>query len=318
MGTVMVTGGAGFIGSHTVELLVDEGYDVIVVDNLSSGSWSNLAGLLNGPVKLVKVDVASWTSLWSRLKTSLRDQEIDGIIHLAAVVSIVEARRRPWKTLRVNVEGVANILEAARRLDIERIIFASSAAVYGEPRQIPIAEDHELMPMNLYGETKLMGERLLWRYMEDYGLKPIALRYFNVYGPKMRPGPYSGVVYKFISAVASGSQPIIYGDGRQTRDFIYVRDVASANRLALESRYTGPVNIGSGRETSVLELYRIICRLAGRCMDPVFRPPRKGDISRSTASIGLAYKVLGWRPVTSLEEGLKATIKYYIGQGAKQ
>nr|WP_052287768.1 NAD-dependent epimerase/dehydratase family protein [Hyperthermus butylicus] len=156
-----------------------------------------------------------------------------------------------------------------------------------------------------------MGERLLWRYMRDYGLKPVALRYFNVYGPRMRPGPYAGVVYKFITTLLWGGTPVIYGDGEQTRDFVYVGDVAEANLKALETRYTGPVNIGTGVETNINKLYWLICSLIGRCPEPRYELPRPGDVRQSKASIRLAWEKLGWKPATSLEEGLRRTIEYY-------
>ena len=225
----------------------------------------------------------------------------------------MEARREPLRAVAVNVLGTANALEAAVRLGARRFVYASSAAVYGglEP---PLREDLEPRPLGLYGETKLAGERLLWGYSREYGLSVVALRYFNVYGPGMRPGPYSGVVLRFVEALLSGGEPVVYGDGLQTRDFVYVGDVAEANLRALESRYVGPVNVGTGRETSILELYRLLCRITrpkGGCPEPRFEPSRPGDVRRSAASTELAKRELGWRARTSLEEGLRKTVEYY-------
>ncbi len=311
---VIVTGGAGFIGSHTVECLVSRGYDVVVVDDFSAGSAGNLDRARGSGLRVARLDVADVEQLLRGISALLRPGDVEGVIHLAAMINIVEVMENPQRALDVNVKGTLNVLEFARRFDIERIVFASSVAVYGEPRYLPIDEQHPLDPANLYGETKLMAERLLWRYQRDYGLKPIALRYFNVYGPRMRPGPYAGVIYRFIEALLGGKKPVIYGDGRQTRDFVYVGDVAGANVRALEASYTGPVNIGTGVETSINKLYRILCSIVGYCPEPVYAPPRPGDVRRSRASIKLAGEKLSWRPRISLLNGLRETVKYYLAR----
>ena len=313
MECVIVTGGAGFIGSHTVEALVKRGYGVLVVDNLYSGSLSNLSLLYGSDRVWVElVDIRDWDALLGSAKRHMRECGYRGIIHLAAMINIVEVENNPWEALDTNVKGTLNVLELARRLGIERVVLASSVAVYGEPRYLPIDEKHPLAPVNLYGETKLMAERLLWLYARRYGLKPVALRYFNVYGPRMRPGPYAGVIHKFITTLLEGKTPIIYEDGEQTRDFVYVGDVAEANLRALESNYTGALNIGTGEETSINKLYQMICRIIGRCPNPLYTAPRPGDVGRSKASVEKAAEKLGWRPKTSLEKGLTETIKYYI------
>jgi len=311
---IVVTGGLGFIGSHTVEFLLERGYSVLVVDNMSTGDRGNLEGGKGFPgPRFYMADVSDWRLLWEGFR-GFPSGEIEGIVHLAAMTGLEEVAENPWAALRVNVLGTFNILELARRLDVERVVFASSAAVYGEPRDTPIGESHPLKPASLYGETKVMGERLLWRFMEDYGVKTVALRYFNVYGPRMRSRGYASVVYKFIASSLAGSRPVIYGDGMQTRDFVYVKDVARANMLALNSKYSGPVNIGSGTETAIIALYEKICSLTSRCATPVFREARPGDVRRSVASIELARRVLGWRPMVSLDEGLGETIEYYRGR----
>jgi UDP-glucose 4-epimerase len=205
------------------------------------------------------------------------------------------------------------MLELSRKYCVKRLVFASSVAVYGEPQYLPIDEEHPKRPNNLYGLTKLFSEELLWLYRRDYDLRPVALRYFNVYGPKMRPGPYAGVIYKFITSMLRGERPVIYGDGRQTRDFVYVYDVAEANLRALKSRYVGALNIGTGRETSILDLYLKISDILGVKVEPLWEPPRPGDVRRSRARIELARESIGWSPKVTLEEGLKATIEYYKG-----
>jgi UDP-glucose 4-epimerase len=313
---VIVTGGAGFIGSHTIEALAARGYEVVVVDNLYSSSSDGLKAVIESGAKFLFGDVSDWRDL-ARLLEAVRPGDIAGIIHLAAIVGVMEVARDPWRGLDVNVRGTLGVLELARRLDAERVVFASSAAVYGEPRYLPVDEEHPLEPASLYGETKLMAERLLWRYAREYGLKPVALRYFNVYGPRMRPGPYAGVIHALLSRLLAGQPPIIHGDGEQTRDFIYVADVAEANLKALESGYVGAVNIGAGVETSINQLYKTLCRILGRdCPAPLHTPPRPGDVRRSRAAIGKAMETLGWRPRTSLEEGLAKTLEYYLSRGA--
>jgi len=307
----VVTGGAGFIGSHTVEALLREGQSVLVVDNLYAGSQSNLPVGHNRLI-MERIDISSQSSLWRGLRP-LRECGDVRIIHLAAMVNVVEVRRRPDRAMRVNVLGTLNLLEAARRLDASRFVFSSSVAVYGEPQYLPIDENHPLNPKNLYGSSKLMGEMLVKQYYSDYSIPYAILRYFNVYGPRMRPGPYAGVVLRFIEALLGGSPPTIYGDGEQTRDFVYVGDVARANLLALRAGRVGSFNIGSGRSVSVNQLLETLCRLLNRgCPRPRRLPARPGDIRHSRASVEKARRELGWFPTTYLEKGLALTVDYYL------
>ncbi len=307
---VIITGGAGFIGSTTSELLVSEGYFPIVLDNLYSGSLDNISKILKLKKGiLIKVDISNFNDVKDRAKGVIKDSS--GIIHLAAMINLEEVTKNPQRSLEVNVIGTLNMLELARKYDIERIVYASSVAVYGEPKRLPVNEDHPKRPTNLYGLTKLYGERLLWLYRDLYGLRPIALRYFNVYGPRMKPGPYAGVVYKFIISLLKSRSPIIYGDGNQTRDFIFVDDVASANLSALKSNYVGALNIGSGNETSINKLFYLINKLIESNVSPLRAPPRLGDVRRSRADISLAKEKLMWSPRTSLEKGLEITVNYY-------
>ncbi|ADI31952.1 GDP-mannose 4,6-dehydratase [Staphylothermus hellenicus] len=304
---VLVTGGAGFIGSWTVEKLCSKGYRVVVLDNLMYGSPSNLSNIIDDII-LVKGDIRD-TVLLNEL---FRKYRFYGVVHLAALVGVDEVYRDPNSGFSINVQGTFNLLEMSRRHDVERFVYASSAAVYGDPQYLPIDEDHPLSPKNLYGATKLAGEILVNTYMENYGLSTISLRYFNVYGPRMRPGPYSGVVYVFINNLIHGKPLIIHGDGLQTRDFVYVEDVAAANLLALESKITGSYNIGCGSNITVRELADILRKYMGREeVEIIHDKPREGDIKHSLADIGKAVKYLGWKPTVSLEKGLKKTIEYY-------
>ena len=305
---ILVTGGAGFIGSWTVELLVREGYRVVVLDNFSTGSLENLAHVIDR-IKVVKGDIRNHVLLDEIIK----HYEIDSIIHLAALVSVEEATRNPGEAVRINVNGTHNVLETARKHDLERIVYASSAAVYGDPKYLPIDEDHPLNPKNVYGATKLGGEALVNAYHDNYGLSTISLRYFNVYGPRMKPGPYAGVIIKFIQRIKEGKPPIIYGDGTQTRDFIYVEDVARANIVALKTRATGSYNIGTGKETSINQLARLIVELMGRPdLKPIHTKPRPGDIKHSVAKTEKARKQLQWKPLVDLWKGIAETIRIHL------
>jgi UDP-glucose 4-epimerase len=304
MTKVLVTGGAGFIGSHTVEILLNKGYEVTVLDNFHSSSLDNVRGLR---AEIRKVDVRNL----ERMKEEV--EEAEAIVHLAAIVSLDEALENPQLTLEVNVVGTLNVLELARLRDVKKLVYASSVAVYGEPSKLPVEEGMELKPINLYGYSKLAGEELAELYHEAYGLDIISLRYFNVYGPRMRRGPYSGVICKFLERLSKGLPPVIHGDGGQTRDFVYVKDVAKANLMAMESDLSHEVfNVGTGREVSIIELSRALSQIFDREFDPAFGPPRLGDIRRSCADISKIEHALGWRPETKLKDGLRETVKWFI------
>jgi len=288
-----VTGGSGFIGRSVLEELLIRGYDVLSLDLIE-------------PPLTVPFMVGDVGDLETVRKAAAR---VDAIVHLAAIVSAVEAMERPLDTFRTNVEGTLNVAEAARREDA-KVVYASSVAVYGEPKTLPVSEDHPVRPTNVYGSTKLAGESILLGYSGNYGLPVVSLRFFNVYGPHMKPGPYAGVIYKFLEMLRDGRPLRIEGDGKQTRDFVYVEDVARAVVLALESDETGVYNVGTGREISILDLARMLSDLTGRDTGLEFAPPRPGDIRRSRADISRIRK-LGWMPAISLEEGLKRTVEWF-------
>jgi len=302
--SVLVTGGAGFIGSHTAELLVKEGYEVRILDNLDSGSVENLSSVLD-KAKLIVGDIRD-TNI---LKQAMSDSQY--IIHLAAVVSVDEAIEDPIKTFEVNCQATVQLLELARIFDVEKVVYASSTAVYGEPSQIPLREDHPTRPINPYGASKLAGESIMEAYNKTYALPTISLRYFNVYGPRMRGGQYAGVISKFLEAAKKNKQLKIFGDGGQTRDFIHVYDVAIANKIALESHEVGVFNIGTGIETRIIDLANLIIQLVKSQSQIIFVEPRPGDIYRSVADITRARRSLGWEPRISLREGLKELIEEF-------
>ncbi len=307
--SVVVTGGAGFIGSHTAVLLASRGYRVVVVDDYSSPSPLSkcLEGV--GGIKLRRADIADYESLVEIIRG---EGGVEAIIHLAAIVSVEEGLKRPLEVYRVNALGTLSVLEASIKTGVGRVVVASSAAVYGEPRYLPIKEDHPLAPTNLYGESKHAAENLVALYNRMYGVSATVLRYFNVYGPGMRPGPYAGVIYRFAEALLERRPPTIYGHGYQTRDFIYVGDVAEANAAALRAKVAGVFNIGSGVETSINKLYSFLCTATrlGDCPSPVYRAPRPGDVERSLASIERARRVLGWKPRVGLVEGLRRVLEW--------
>ncbi len=310
---VAVTGGAGFIGRATVKLLLERGHEVLVVDDFSSSSPEALKDVehhLRAPgrgLRVVRVDVSRRGSL-KRAISHAGWGSLDAVVHLAAVASVDRCRLDPYRCYQVNVLGSLSVAEDSIDLGADRLVYASSAAVYGEPESLPISEDHPARPISLYGYTKLHGEHVLLAVARERGVRVSLLRYFNVYGPGMNP-EYAGVVSRFIEAISMGASPVIYGDGLQTRDFVHVEDVAEANVLAAERGAEGVYNIGTGVETSIIELCRLIARLYGRKCDPVYAEARRGDIRRSVADASRAREFLGWIPRIGLEEGLSRLIQ---------
>lgn len=297
-----VTGGCGFIGSHLVEELSKE-HEVIVIDDLSSGSLKNIQGL---EVEFVK---GSITDL-KLLKQVFVD--VDVVFHLAALVSVQESIKNPIKTNNVNVNGTLNVLIAARDRNVRKVVFSSSCAVYGDTDELPINEVSKPNPKSPYAVTKLAAENYCKVFHEVYGLKTTILRYFNVYGPKQDVNSeYAAVIPEFIRRILNGIPPTIYGDGKQTRDFVFVKDVVRANIVAAKSNKTGIFNIASGKGVSIIELAQIISKIVGKNLKPTHDKPREGDIRHSVGDISKAKKVLGFKPEYSIEEGLKETIEWF-------
>ncbi|MFH1278754.1 MAG: SDR family oxidoreductase [Candidatus Eisenbacteria bacterium] len=308
MGRILITGGAGFIGSHVVRLLVTTGDSPLrVLDDFSTGRRENLAGLEKG-VEVVEGDVRDERAVSEAMDGA------DAVIHLAAVASVPESIADPATTNAVNVGGTLNLLEGARKAGVRRFVFASSTAVYGEREKLPVSEEDPKEPLSPYAASKLIGEIYGFAYHRLHGLPFTALRYFNVFGSRQdENSPYAAVIPLFLGRIERGEAPVIFGDGKQSRDFIHVSDVAEANRLALErDEAVGRVfNIGRGEAIDLNRLAALIGRAAGREIPPRREAPRPGDIIRSRANIERARRELGFEPRTGLEEGLRETLAWY-------
>jgi len=299
---VLVTGGAGFIGSHLVDGLMSGGFDVVVLDDLSSGRRENLSVHFGKPnFCLVEGDV--------RVKADVKKalEGVNVVFHLAAIVSVDFSVKNPLLVNEVNVGGTLNVLRESLNAGVKRFVYASSCAVYGEPVDLPINEEHPTKPMSPYGVTKLAAEHYCRVFYEVYGLEAVCLRFFNVYGSRQVVGPYSGVIVNFIDRLKRGEAPIIYSDGGQTRDFVFVGDVVDACLRAM--RYKNCVgdviNVGVGVEVSINRLANVLTELFNlHGIKFVYAEPRAGDVGRSCADLSKAERLLGFKPRVSLREGL--------------
>jgi UDP-glucose 4-epimerase len=301
----LVIGGAGFIGSHLAERLVRDGHEVRVLDNLSTGKRENLAHLAND-VELVVADVRHA----ERLKQEMRDCDV--VFHQAAIVSVPYSVEHPQETLDVNLRGTLNVLEAAKRAGVKRVVMASSAAIYGEDPELPKRETMLPAPISPYGLEKLASEHYLAIWTKLFGVETVALRYFNVFGPRQDPSsPYSGVISIFVDRILRGDGVTIFGDGEQSRDFVFVGDVAAANLLAgTHDGVAGRVyNVGTGRRTTLKQLIEILGRIAERTVTPRYAEARAGDIRDSLADISRIRGELGYEPKVSVEEGLRKLVE---------
>ncbi len=303
----LVTGGAGFIGSNTVDELVRRGHNVVVLDDLSSGKVGNLAGV-QSEIELLRHSV---TDL-DRLHEACRG--VDYVLHLGARTSVPRSVIDPLETNRVNVDGTLNVLVAARDAKVKRVVFAGSSSVYGETPTLPKREDMPPAPISPYGLSKLAGEMYGKVFQRCYGLEFVSLRYFNVFGPRQDPGsPYSGVLSLFNAAFLEGTQPAVYGDGEQSRDFTYIGNVVEANLLACEAKRAAglALNIGTGSRHTLNQTLALLEKITGRPTKPKYAPPREGDIRDSQADITLAKNMLGYNPRIGFEEGLKLTWDWF-------
>ncbi len=304
----LVTGGAGFIGSNLVDALLARGDEVTVVDNLSTGRRVNLDSALAAGAELAELDIRDGAAL-SDLAQEFRPERI---FHLAAQIDVRKSIEDPAFDAGVNVGGTANVLEAARISECGRVVSISTGgAIYGEGegQQLPLPEDAPIAPMSAYGQSKYAAEGYLALYERLYGLSGVSLRLGNVYGPRQDPLGEAGVIAIFCGRLEQGGRPTIFGDGTQTRDYIYVGDVVAAALAAGESTVSGPINIGTGRETNVLELARALRDLAGaESFEPEFAPPRTGEVQRISIDAGRAERELDWRAEVGLEDGLRLTL----------
>jgi len=292
---LIVTGGAGFIGSHLVKYLVKEGHDISVIDNLSRGKLENLEEI-EKEINFYKLDITNLEDIRNILK------QTEGVFHEAALTSVPESFTKVDEYNRVNIDGTMNIFKLGKEFGF-KIVYASSSSVYGNTTKIPISEDFERKPINPYGITKLEDEYLSEKFSR-LGTQIIGLRYFNVYGKGQTPS-YAGVITKFLENIKNEKPPIIFGDGSQLRDFIFIDDVCSANLSAMKSDVkTGFFNIGTGIATSIKNLADLIIRLSGKSLKPVYDKLPDGDVKLSQADISLAKKFFSWDPKITLEEGL--------------
>lgn len=301
--TVLVTGGAGFIGSHVVDAYLEAGFSVAVVDNLATGNRKNL----NPRARFYEVDIRDRKAL-HEVFVRERPQFVN---HHAAQINLRFSVDDPLYDASVNILGTLNVLELSREFGVERVIFASTGgALYGEVKELPVSEECTPFPLSPYGVAKYAAECYLRYYEAVWGIPYVALRYGNVYGPRQDPKGEAGVIAIFSERILRGEPCVVFGDGTKTRDYVFVADVARANLLAL-SAPPGAYNIGTGKETSVLELLTLFERVAGRKIEVVFAPERKGEISRIALSAEKAREVLSWEPRVSLEEGLARTFLWF-------
>ncbi|UZQ83672.1 SDR family oxidoreductase [Thermoanaerobacter sp. RKWS2] len=302
---VLVTGGAGFIGSNIVDLLIENGHEVVIVDNLSTGKEE----FINKKAIFYKKDITD-----DDLYEIFEKEKPDYVIHQSAQIDVQKSIDNPVFDAKVNILGTVNLLKCCRKSGVKKVIYASSAAVYGNPEYLPIDEVHKINPISYYGISKHTPEHYFEVYRQLYGLKYTILRYANVYGIRQDPKGEGGVISIFIDKMLKGERPIIFGDGKQTRDFVYVKDVAKANLLALERGDNEVVNISTNKPTSINELVEMMNKIMNTSLEPIYTEPRKGDIVHSYLDNKKALDVFGWKPEYSLEEGLKETIEYYKGE----
>lgn len=302
---ILVTGGAGFIGSHIVDRLIEEGHEVVVVDDLSTGKKKNI----NKDATFYKMDILS-----SRMEKIFQQERPELINHHAAQMDVRKSVADPAFDAKSNILGLLNLLESAVRNGTRRVVFASSGgAAYGEQATFPATEAHSTHPLSPYGVSKLSSEHYLYYYQKVCGLEYAALRYGNVYGPRQDPHGEAGVVAIFVQKLLKGEQPTINGNGMQTRDYVYVKDVVEANMAVINNKISDTFNVGTGIETTVNELFKHLLDITGSDLKEVHGPEKKGEQRRSCLDYKKIYDAADWEPTVSLLEGLKNTVDYFKG-----
>ena len=307
MARYLVTGGAGFIGSNIVEELVGRGEDVVVLDDLSTGKMENIEPFMDR-IDFIKGDIRDGDMVEKAMNG------VDFVLHQAALASVPRSIENPVLVNDVNIGGTIMVLEKAREAGVKRVVYAASSSAYGDTEVLPKTESMLPMPLSPYAVSKLTGEYYCSVYYNVYGLSTIALRYFNVFGPRQDPkSQYAAVIPIFITSLLTDRSPTIFGDGEQSRDFTFVSNVVKANLLAAESENAmgQTINVACGDRYTLNELYAILKKLTGKDVDPIFADPRPGDVKHSQADINLAEKLIDYHPEVSFEEGLEKTVEWY-------
>ncbi len=300
---ILVTGGAGFIGSHFSDQLISAGHRVTIIDNLSSGSRVNLPP----GAEFVCIDIRD-----ENVEKLFASQKFDAIYHLAAQMDVRYSVRYPLEDLDINIAGSVKLLDLCRRYEVKKFVFSSTGgAIYGEQDVFPASENHPTRPISPYGVSKLAVERYMYYFFNEYGINGTVFRFANVFGPRQNPHGEAGVIAIFCSKLLSGEQGFVFGDGLQTRDYVCVADVSRASLLALDHNGFQTYNIGTGVETDVVTLFDTLNRLTGDTMRREHKPALPGEQRRSCIDNGLALKELGWKPEISLQEGLDITIEFF-------
>jgi len=301
---VLITGGAGFIGSNVADRFIEDGSEVVIVDDLSNGKEENI----NKEAKFYRCDIRD-----KQIPNIFEKERPQIVIHNAAQISVRISVEDPASDADINIIGALNILEACKKYKVGKVIFASSGGtVYGEQQYFPADESHPLCPISPYGVAKLTTEKYLYYYHYSFGLNYISLRYGNIYGPRQDPYGEAGVVAIFCNKMISGKNPTINGDGRQTRDYVYIRDVVEANVAAAGSDFIGEINIGTGKETDVVELFNVIKNISGNnSIKEIHGPSKEGEQRRGSLSHKKAEDIIGWQPKVKIEEGLKLTYGWF-------
>ncbi|MBN1376936.1 SDR family oxidoreductase [Candidatus Woesearchaeota archaeon] len=299
----LVTGGAGFIGSNIVDNLIEKNHKVIIIDNLTTGTKENI----NEKAVFYEMDIRD-----KKVEDVFKKEKPEIVFHTAAQIDVRKSVEDPIWDSEINISGSLNILENCKKYNVKKFIFSSTGgAIYGDTENIPTTEKEEAKPISPYGICKLSVEKYLHYYGKIFGLDYVSLRYSNVYGPRQNSKGEAGVVAIFIDKILNNEQPLINGDGKQTRDYVFVKDVVNANMLAFEKNITGIYNIGTANETTVNEIFRLINKNLGNKAEKKHAPAKKGEQQRSCLDYGKAEKALGWKPEYNIEKGIKETVDWF-------